>query len=122
MPYRSILWFVILLAAFSSLACAQDNIQQNENLPRLPPQLRESPNQSDIFVNPNDQAQKQQAAYAEAMRREAIKRDSAKLFELTAQLKGQLDKDGGDVLSADAARMVQQIEKLAHGLKQKMKE
>lgn len=127
MPGRSILHCVALLVIFvgtAQLAFVQDNIQQNENLSRLPALVRESPNRSDIFVQ-DDQIQRQQAAQAALMRQESIKRDGTKLFQLSAQLKDQIDKTNktnGDVLPAETLKMVQHIEKLAHGLKKKMKD
>jgi hypothetical protein len=124
MPGRSILYCVAVLIIFggtTQLTFAQDNIQENEDLARLPSLVRESPNHSDIFVQ-DDQIQKQQAAQAALMRQESIKRDSTRLFQLSAQLKDQIDKTNGDILSVKAIKMIQQIEKLAHGLKQKMKD
>lgn len=122
MSHRSILWFALLLIGFiANAAWAQGNIQQNENLPTLPPMMRESPNHSNIFVD-SDPNQKVLAAQAAIARLQSIKRDSEKLCLLSAKLKDQMDKNGGNVLSADAVKMVQQIEKLAHGLKQKMKD
>jgi hypothetical protein len=121
MSRRSVLWFLFLLFGITAnVAWAQGNIQQNENLPTLPPMLRDSPNRSDIFVDDN-QAQKQQAAQAAALRLESIKRDSERLFQLSGELKDQLDKSG-HILSVEAIKKAEQIEKLAHGLKQRMKE
>ena len=122
MSFRHVLSFgVVLFLGTTSLVWAQDNIQQNENLPRLPPLLQQSPNHSDVFVD-NNQVQKEQEARFAAMRQEEIKRDSDKLFELSAQLKDQIDKSNGNILSVETLKMVQQIEKLAHGLKQRIKD
>jgi hypothetical protein len=112
---------VLLLSGAANLAFAQGNIQTNENLPTLPPIIRTSPNNADIYDNSSQNEKVQEARFA-ALRKEQIKRDSEKLFELSAKLKDQIDKGNGDVLSVESVKMVQQIEKLAHGLKQKMKD
>ena len=103
-----------------NLALAQERIEENENLPTLPPLLRNSPNRSDVFVD-SDQTQREQAAQAAAMRVESIKRDSLKLAQLSDDLKDQLGKSG-HIFSVDAIKKAEQIEKLAHSLKQRMKE
>ena len=124
MVSRSVLLFAAAALMFSlgtaNVALAQERIEQNENLPTLPPLVRNSPNQSDIFVD-NDQTQREQAAQAAALRVESIKRDSLKLAQLSDDLKDQLGKSG-HIFSVDAIKKAEQIEKLAHSLKQRMKE
>jgi len=44
------------------------------------------------------------------------------MFELTAELKDSLTKSGEGVVSIDDLKKVEQIEKLAHGVKSKMKQ
>lgn len=123
MVSRSILSLAAVFMFFlgtANLALAQERIEQNENLPTLPPLVRTSPNQSDIFVD-NDQTQRQQAAQAAAMRLESIKRDSLKLAQLSDDLKDELGKSG-HIFSVDAIKKAEQIEKLAKSLKQRMKD
>ena len=50
-----------------------------------------------------------------------IKRDTEKLFQLSTDLKEYVDKNQG-ILSLDAVKKAEQIEKLAHGLKSKIKQ
>jgi hypothetical protein len=57
---------------------------------------------------------------AERQRRIAI--DTAKLVELSNQLKSEIDQSPKDQLSADAMKKADEIEKLAHDLKGWMKE
>lgn len=124
MSRRSILSLAVLLILIgtSNLLFAQGNIQQNENLPRLPELMRTSPNDSDIFDRTNqDQMQKQQAQRSEAMRREDIKRFSDRLFQLVGELKDQINKDNAQTLSVDTLKKAEEVEKLAHNLKQKIK-
>lgn len=124
MSRRPILYFAVLLVSIgaSNRLVAQDNIQQNENLPRLPELLRTSPNDSDIFDRSNqNQLQKDQAQHVEAMRREDIKRFSEKLFQLVGELKDQINKDNAQTLSVDTLKKAEEVEKLAKNLKQKIK-
>lgn len=123
MVRRSVLSLAAVLVfslGTANLALAQERIEQNENLPTLPPLVRTSPNQADIFVD-NDQVQRLQAAQAAAIRLESIKRDSLKLAQLSDDLKDQLGKSG-HIFSVQAIKEAEQIEKLAHSLKQRMKE
>ena len=95
--------------------------QSDEGVPRLPDIIRNSPDHTNAPVTNNDQAQREQAIRAAQMRQEEIKRDTQKLFELSAQLKEQMDKGNGQLLSVDALKKTEEIEKLAHKLKGKMK-
>lgn len=127
MARRSVLSLAAVLVftlGTANLALAQDKIQNNENLPTLPPLLRESPNRSDVFVD-NDQTQREQqaaqAAAAAAMRVASIKRDGLKLAQLSDDLKDQLGKSAS-IFPVDSIKKAEQIEKLAHSLKQRMKQ
>lgn len=95
--------------------------QSDEGVPRLPDIIRNSPDHTNAPVTNDDQAQREQALHAAQMRQEEIKRETQKLFELSAQLKEQMDKGNGQLLSVDALKKTEEIEKLAHKLKGKMK-
>ena len=47
--------------------------------------------------------------------------DTAKLVELTNELKSEIDKSSKDELSLDVVRKAAEIEKLAHDVKERMK-
>ncbi len=69
-----------------------------------------------------EQQQKQQnfeAANAERQRQ--IADDSAKLLKLATDLKAEVDKTNEDTLSLNVIRKAEEIERLAHGVKEKMK-
>ena len=72
-------------------------------------------------VAPNDPVQRQQAAAANAQRQVDIRRDTDKMAELTQELKEYLAKNE-QVMSIDAIKKVEQIEKLAKSVKGKMKQ
>ncbi len=44
------------------------------------------------------------------------------MVQLTAELKDYLEKTGQGIMSVDAIKKAEQIEKLAHGVKSKMKQ
>jgi len=119
MRFRPVLPLTLLLI-FVGAACPLFG-QSDEGVPRLPDIIRNSPDHSNVPITNDDQAQRQQAIRAAQMRQEEIKRDTQKLFELSAQLKDQMDKGNGQVLSVDALKKTEEIEKLAHKLKGKMK-
>jgi hypothetical protein len=54
-------------------------------------------------------------------RQAEIRRDTDKMLQLTAELKDYLQKDQRGVMSIDAIKKAEQIEKLARGVKSKMK-
>jgi hypothetical protein len=54
-------------------------------------------------------------------RQKALKNDTDKLVKLAAELKDYVDKSNEDVLSLDVIKKADQIEKLAHSVKEKMK-
>ena len=55
-------------------------------------------------------------------RQAAIKRDADKLLALATELKDYVDKSNEHVLSIDVVRKADEIEKLAHRVKEKMKD
>ena len=69
-----------------------------------------------------DPVQQQQAIAANQQRQIEIKRDTEKMAELTQELKEYLAKAGPGVMSLDAIKKIDQIEKLAHSVKGKMKQ
>ena len=75
--------------------------------------------------NGTDQVQQQiardMAKKANEQRQAALKSDTDKLVKLTAELKDYVDKSNENVLSMDVVKKAEEIEKLAHSVKEKMK-
>lgn len=63
----------------------------------------------------------QSFAAMNAVRRKQISDDSARLLKLAAELKAEVDKSTKDTLSLNVIRKADEIERLAHGVKEKMK-
>ena len=51
----------------------------------------------------------------------ALKHDTDKLLRLSVELKESVDKSDANVLSVDVIKKAEEIEKLAHSVKEKMK-
>ena len=67
------------------------------------------------------QSQKQSFEAANAARKKQIAADSASLLKLATDLKVEVDKTNKDTLSLNVIRKADEIEKLAHNIKEKMK-
>jgi hypothetical protein len=111
---RSLALVLLTLMAAANLASTQQI--------HLPPAISHSPGMGKVPVTSGDSVQKQQAKAANQQRQAEIKRDAEKMFQLTTELKQSLETSGQDVMSLDDLKKVEQIEKLAHGVKSKMKQ
>jgi hypothetical protein len=90
-------------------------------MPRLPPAIAQGPG-GNVPVTSGDDIQKVQAQAANLQRQAEIRRDTEKMYQLTSELRDYLEKTGQGVMSMDAIKKAEQIEKLAHGVKSKMKQ
>jgi spore coat polysaccharide biosynthesis protein SpsF (cytidylyltransferase family) len=61
------------------------------------------------------------AKKANQQRQAELKRDTEKLFQLATELKQYVDRTNEDVLSLDVLKKAEEIEKLAHNVKVRMK-
>jgi hypothetical protein len=120
--------FSIAFGVILSLSAIRYLSAQNSHSP-LPSSVPQSPNlptgsraPSGQVALPDDGVQKQQAAAANEQRQVEIRRDTEKMAELTQELKAYLEKPDQGVMSVDAIKKAEQIEKLAHSVKSKMKQ
>jgi hypothetical protein len=88
----------------------------------LPPAVSQSQGMGTPPVTAGDGVQAQQARAASLQRQADIRRDTEKMAELTQELKDYLLKGDQGVMSIDAIKKAEQIEKLAHSVKSKMKQ
>jgi hypothetical protein len=65
--------------------------------------------------------EKEMAKKAAQDRHADLKRDTEKLLKLATELKEYVDKTNENVLSVNVLKKAEQIEKLAHSVKDKMK-
>ncbi len=68
-----------------------------------------------------DRLTRDMAKKANLERQAAIKADTDKLVKLAGELKQYVDKSNENVLSVDVLKKAEEIEKLAHSVKDKMK-
>ena len=68
-----------------------------------------------------DEMQRDMAKKANQERQALLKRDTDHLFKLATELKQYVDKSSENTLSLDVVKKAEEIEKLAHSVKEKMK-
>ena len=68
-----------------------------------------------------ERMEKDMAKRANKQRQAEIQRDAAQLLKLATELKQYVDKSNENVLSMDVVKKAEEIEKLAHSVKEKMK-
>lgn len=65
--------------------------------------------------------EKEMAKKANQQRQENLKQDSEKLLKLATELNEYVNKSNENVLSMDVVKKAEEIEKLAHSVREKMK-
>ena len=112
---RKKIGLICLLLAFS--APLKLSSQQQ---PPVPPRLDlPQPDESAPSVPP--QIQKEMRKKANEQRQAELKRDTDRLLKLSTELKEYVDKSNENVLSLDVIKKADEIEKLAHNVKTKMR-
>jgi hypothetical protein len=71
--------------------------------------------------DPTVRMQKEMEKKANQDRQLHLKTDTDKLFKLATELKDQVDKSNQNILSLDVIKKADEIEKLAHSVKEKMR-
>jgi hypothetical protein len=103
-----------LPAAFQEIP---DPLQNDGIAPHLPSNTRKNAPDED----PTIRMQKDLEKRANLDRHLHLKTDTDKLFKLATELKDQVDKSNQNILSLDVIKKADEIEKLAHSVKEKMK-
>jgi len=85
---------------------------------RVPPR---DPNVLGNDEDPRDRITREMAKKANEERHAALKNDTDKLLKLAVELKAYVDKTNQNVLSVEVVKKAEEIEKLAHSVKDKMK-
>lgn len=110
-PCAPVLLCLLLLAALPLIS------ENNMQLPQSPP-LRQRPGRED---EPRLKMERDMAKKANLARQADLKRDTEKLLKLATELKDSVDKTNESTLSVDVVKKAEEIEKLAHSVKDKMK-
>lgn len=112
---------LLLCAGLAVLkAGAQSNGPQIDR-PYLLPEANRLPDANAQMKMRETQAKQQSFDAANAERKKQLSDDSAKLLTLAMALKAEVDKTNKDMLSLNVIRKADEIEKLAHDVKEKMK-
>ncbi len=87
------------------------------------PEANHLPDANDQMMMREQQNQDKSKDYAaaNAERKKQIAGDTAALLKLAGDLKAEVDKTNKDTLSIDVIRKADEIERLAHSVKEKMK-
>jgi hypothetical protein len=105
-------------AGLSQQPSGQGTPGHGSSSPQTPPSL--SPiSPGDTGISP--EIQQDQAKLRNADRQKQLVTDTQKLLVLAQELKFDVDKSNKDTLSLDVIRKADEIEKLAHSVKEKMK-
>lgn len=107
-----------MLVGFSS---PQQAPSLNPDKPYLVPEANRLPDKNDQMTMQEQQSKKANFEAANRERKRQISEDAAKLLQLATELKAEVDKTDKDTLSLNVIRKAESIEKIAHGVKEKMK-
>lgn len=122
-PQAKALWIGVVagLAAIVLVPLVGEGLQVRDPGFRYPPSVTRIPDaNAQADINGQDAKAKDFEA-ANAERKKQIANDSAKLLKLATDLKSEVDKTNKDTLSLNVIRKADEIEKLAHDVKEKMK-
>lgn len=107
---------ILITLAFSARSFSQDSAPTPSRGPRLSP------------LDPDDHEDEQHAKIEKDMAKKAnrerqaqLQRDTDNLLKLANELKEYVEKSNENTLSVDVVKKAEQIEKLAHSVKEKMK-
>ena len=115
MRFKSLLPVILVFLLTAGLPSAsQSNPLQ---FPQVPP-LQQKPGRED---DPRIKMERDMAKKANQARQADLKRDTEKLLKLATELKESVDKTNESTLSVDVVKKAEEIEKLAHSVKDKMK-
>ena len=116
-PRLALCLILLPLLLISALGFSQ-NPQQIPQ-PSIPqPVGPSSPNPPDPG---RERMEKEMAKKANEERQAQLKRDTDRLLKLATELKASVDKTNQDTLSVEVVKKAEEIEKLAHSVKEKMK-
>lgn len=120
---RRWLWSGAVMAVLTAPMGTVDSAQQGPSIdkPYLMPEANRLPDKNEQMRMQEQKAKKQNFEVANAERRKQIEADTAKLLQLANELKTEIDKTDKDTLSLNVMRKAESIERLAKGVREKMK-
>jgi hypothetical protein len=112
---------IVLLAALATTWQLSSQQTPRFDKPILLPEANRPPDANAQMAMHEQNAKKADFNAANLERKRQIADDSAKLLKLASDLKSEVDKTSKDTLSLGVIRKAEEIEKLAHNVKEKMK-
>jgi len=114
--------FHVPLLFFAALCASTPSFAQPLMQHPTPPISAEpgSPDQTQA-EDEKSRMERDMAKKANEARQAALKKDTDKLVKLSNELKDYVDKSNENILSVDVVKKAEEIEKLAHSVKEKMK-
>jgi methyl-accepting chemotaxis protein len=109
---RTTLWICLLLLVLSKVPLPLSAQRRGQVPTDQPPSTPEQQ---------ITRAEQEMAKRANQQRQVELKRDTDKLFQLATELKQDVDKTNEGVLSLEVVKKAEEIEKLAHSVKERMK-
>jgi hypothetical protein len=110
---RKLVSLPVLVAVLATCSTVSLAIGHGRQTPGQPP--RERPDEQEMKL------EREQAKKLNKDRQDALKRDAEKLLKLSMELKEYVDRSNENVLSLDVIKKAEEIEKLAHSVRGKMK-
>jgi hypothetical protein len=110
---------VIRVALLILLCCVFEAFSWQQR-PVPPPLTAPQPEQNSPSVPPEMQRDMQKKANKQ--RQQELRRDADRLMKLSTELKEYVEKSNENVLSIDVIRKAEEIERLAHSVKTKMRD
>jgi len=110
-----------LLVLTGLVLSAQQAPPGSPDRPYLLPEANRLPDVNQQMAMRDKQTKQQSFEAANAERKKQIVDDTAKLLKLAADLKAEVAKTDKDTLSLSVIRKADEIERLAHNIKEKMK-
>jgi hypothetical protein len=111
---------LLLIASVSAVpSLSQDSSQGQAQIPGLPPSPGLRPGDRDDFGRAK--MEKDMAKRANRERQAQLQRDTENLLKLANELKQYVEKSNENTLSLNVVKKAEEIEKLAHSVKEKMK-
>jgi hypothetical protein len=116
-------WMIACMVAMVALSCTALSAQTGSNpcKPIHDPSITTPPDANAQMEMREQQTRKQDFVAANEERKKQIADDTTKLLKLAADLKAEVDKTNKDTLSLNVIRKADEIERLAHNVKEKMK-
>jgi hypothetical protein len=120
-PWVGVSACVLAIATLATTWELNSQTTPNLNRPLLIPEANRPPDANAQMAMREEQGKKQNVDAANIERKRQITDDSARLLKLASDLKAEVDKTSKDTLSLGVIRKADEIEKLAHNVKEKMK-